>query len=69
MYKIISLNVRGLNGSRKQRQVFLLATSTKNQIQLFSKKLIPRSILSEDERQNGEAKSYLAMGCLIAEEL
>ena len=29
MYKIISLNVRRLNGSRKRRQVFSLATSTK----------------------------------------
>ena len=67
MYKIISLNVRRLNGSRKRRQVFRWLHQ-KNWIEFFCKKLIPRAILSDDGRQNGEAKSYLAMDLLIAEQ-
>ena len=64
MYKIISLNVRGLTGSTGVS----LATSAKIGYNFFCKKLIPRGILLEDGRQNGEAKSYLAMDLLIAEE-
>jgi len=62
MYKklIISLNVRGLKSLRKRRQVFHWLHQQKSDI-IFCKKLIPRSILSEDGRQNREAKSYLAM--------
>ena len=60
MYKIILLNVRGLYGSRKRRQVFRWLYQQKSD-KFFGKKLIPRSILSEDGRRTGEAKSYLAM--------
>ena len=69
MYKIISLNVRGLNGSRNRRHVFRWLHQQKSDIIFFCKKLIPRTTLSEDGRQNRVAKSYLAMDLLMAEEL
>ena len=60
---------KGVKRFEKAKTGFSLATSTKSDMIIFCKKLIPRSIPSEDGRRYGEVKSYLAMGRLTVEEL
>ena len=68
MYKIILLYVRGLNASRKRRQVFRWLHRQKPDITFLQEVYSSHDTIRRWEAEWGE-KSYLAMGLFIAEEL